>query len=85
MNKYGVGALLFIAFLIGCAATVVTQSLIVPPIRANTNPTKWEYNCFMIQSSQQEPEPEILNEFGAQGWDLVTNSGNRFCLKRPLL
>jgi hypothetical protein len=67
-------------FLAGCATAGVAGHL-VPPVRAGTTPQKWEYHCVQYWG---HPAPADLNAIGAQGWELVANSQNEFCFKRPL-
>jgi hypothetical protein len=56
-----------IVFLIGCATGGVASQLAVPPARAGTTPTRWEYLC-------QEGADKLvtaLNRAGAEGWELT--------------
>src|SRR5690348_6309430 len=34
-----------IVFIVGCATGGVAAQLVVPPVRAGTSPTRWEYQC----------------------------------------
>jgi hypothetical protein len=43
----------------------------VPPARAGTNPTRWEYMC--LQSTDQITAN--ANRLGAEGWELAAASG----------
>lgn len=65
MNRPVLTALVFV---IGCAAGGVVSQLAVPPVRAGTNPTRWEYSC----TYAKEKIDETLNASGAQGWELVS-------------
>jgi hypothetical protein len=73
-------------FLIGCLASqVVATHFDVPAARAQTSPQRWEYACELFYGVD-EIVPR-LNEYGAQGWELVTQTGDSavyVCLKRPL-
>lgn len=33
---------------------------------------KWEYMCVGVEKSIDEPIAEALNDFGCEGWELVT-------------
>jgi hypothetical protein len=76
----GVGLALGLA--IGCAAA----RFVVPPVRAGTNPQKWEYSCF--QEHTAESVVQDANKAGAEGWEMVVGSASsgRFlwCFKRAL-
>jgi hypothetical protein len=75
----GVGLALGLA--IGCAAA----PFVVPPVRAGTNPQKWEYMC--TQDDTPDGVADKANKAGAQGWELVLSGGRSsliFCFKRPL-
>ena len=92
MKQSGFIALVFV---IGCATGGVASKLVVPPARAGTNPTRWEYLCAensMLLSSD-------MTRSGAEGWELVSavpvhqdrETGNTlradgfvYCFKRPL-
>jgi hypothetical protein len=55
-------------FVIGCIAGGAASQMVVPPARAGTAPTRWEYLC-----SQSTHSPvDALNKAGEQGWELVT-------------
>jgi hypothetical protein len=99
MKKLGHGALVVIAFLIGCAtasvAPKVVDSFIVPPIQADTIPQKWEHLCFLEMGGLKtsvalEKIQEKINEAGKQGFELVNfdvegQANVSVCLKRPIL
>jgi hypothetical protein len=58
-------------FLIGCAVGGISSQLVVPQVRAGTNPTRWEYHC--VEGSE-----EIVahsNKMGAQGWEMTAGAG----------
>jgi hypothetical protein len=77
-NTIATISLALVAFVFGC----VTEALVVPPVRAGTNPTRWEYKCF----DALNPE-ENANKLGAQGWELAAAEGGAsgtWCFKRPL-
>lgn len=47
---------------------------------------KWEYKVFTYNDSLQPPKlslQEHLNCFGVEGWELVSDSGDRWIFKRP--
>ena len=66
--------MLGIVFVVGCATGSVAAQLVVPPVRAGTSPTSWEYRCVTVESDKIELEPvnSALNKLGAQGWQLVS-------------
>jgi hypothetical protein len=87
-------SLALIAFVFGC----VTEAVVVhpvqagpeaPPVRAGTNPTRWEYRC--VGEGHDDVEA-ASNKLGAQGWELVAvasqpafgGTDHRWCYKRPL-
>jgi hypothetical protein len=63
-----------IVFLIGCAAGGVASQLVVPPIRAGTTPQRSEYLCTQASATTSSLTSH-LNQFGAQGWELVSTTG----------
>lgn len=74
-TRLAIAAIASIAFAIGC----VTEALIVPPVRAGTNPTRWEYKCLVAMDPEEDG-----NKLGMQGWELAAVTGGRWCFKRPL-
>jgi hypothetical protein len=78
-------AVLLLGIIVGCAAERV---LTVPPAHAGTTPQRWEYAC--IDGLQPDPVAKAANQFGQQGWEMVTASGAwanyapTWCFKRPL-
>jgi len=89
MKQSGIIAIVFV---VGCATGGVAAQLVVPPVRAGTSPTRWEYQC-----TEAERRPEeitgTLNKLGAQGWELVSAAprgysgavtGYMLCAKRAL-
>jgi hypothetical protein len=74
-------SLALVAFVFGC----VTEALVVPPVRAGTNPTRWEYHCIAETGlSSTETVREDFNKLGREGWELAAADSTRFCFKRPL-
>ncbi len=68
-----------VVFLLGCVAA---QVLPVPPVRAGTNPQRWEHFCTEASAGE-------LNMAGMQGWELVAvatqyDSHLVACFKRAL-
>lgn len=57
-------------FVVGCATGGVAAQLVVPPVRAGTSPTRWEYQC-VDADFHVEDVTSTLNKLGAQGWELV--------------
>jgi hypothetical protein len=78
-----------IVFVIGCATGGVAAQLVVPPVRAGTSPTRWEYHCTRFPAEAEEVT-STLNKLGAQGWELagMTSSPemhvHTLCAKRAL-
>jgi hypothetical protein len=83
-------------FLIGCAVGGISSQFVAPPVRAGTNPTRWEYYCL----EHRDKAIERMDKLGAEGWELTTgttaifpqavdptNPDNYYymwCFKRPL-
>jgi len=74
-------------FVVGCVTGSVASQLVVPPVRAGTQPVRSEYLC---GSAEYGRLTATLNQLGAQGWELVTASHvpglgtSSFCAKRAL-
>jgi hypothetical protein len=64
-------ALIGIVFVIGCATGGVAAQLVVPPVRAGTSPTRWEYKCVFVKAETVDLDA-TLNKLGAEGWELAT-------------
>ena len=80
MRNLILGLSLSVAFIVGCLA----RPLIVPPVRAGTNPQKWEYKCF----TENDPEDaeKKANLVGRHGWEMAATMSYRtvWCFKRRL-
>jgi hypothetical protein len=81
-------AIIAIVFVVGCATGGVAAQLVVPPVRAGTSPTRWEYKCVKVDDPDEE-SVSTLNKLGAEGWEIttMTHSGHgvyMFCTKRAL-
>ena len=78
-----VGLGLLFAFGVGCGAGVGASSLVVPPASAQQRAmaTKWEYLCFM---DTEDAAAKKNNELGAQLWEMVGVTQDKYCFKRPL-
>jgi hypothetical protein len=71
MKRHGIIAIVFI---VGCATGGVAAQLVVPPVRAGTAPTRWEYQCLRVGTDVEDAVmTSTLNRLGAEGWDLVSN------------
>jgi hypothetical protein len=75
--RVGLGVLA--AFGVGCAVA----PLVVPPASAQQRAmaTKWEYLCYMDTA---DAAAKKNNELGAQYWEMVGVTQDRYCFKRPL-
>jgi len=79
-----------IVFVVGCATGGVAAQLVVPPVRAGTAPTRWEYQCALVEGSESTGVTPTLNKLGAQGWELVSMTPTQYrqemmvCGKRAL-
>lgn len=62
------GWILALGFVIGCAMGGAAH-LVVPPARAGTAPTRWEYQCMETAGAGMT---STLNRFGAEGWELAS-------------
>lgn len=70
-----------VGIIVGCAAA----PFIVPPVRAGSNPQKWEYACPRFFGFGETDKAARSNKLGAQGWELVTTDADVvYCFKRPL-
>lgn len=56
-------------FIVGCATGSVAAQLVVPPARAGTAPTRWEYHCLSIGGGAVT---STLNKLSAEGWELAS-------------
>ena len=84
MKSVNIGLLLLVAFLLGTIACMTVQQIIVPPARAGSAATNWEYTCARFSTFDSE-EITKMNEFGSQGWELAAAHGpNMVCFKRPI-
>jgi hypothetical protein len=61
-----------IVFIVGCATGGVAAQLVVPPVRAGTSPTRWEYQCVAGAGVHTEEVTATLNKLGAAGWELAS-------------
>lgn len=59
-----------IVFIVGCATGGVAAQLVVPPVRAGTYPTQWEYQCARVDNDVADATT-ALRKLGAEGWELV--------------
>jgi hypothetical protein len=95
MTKRGV---IGVIFLLGCAAGGVAAQMVIPPIRAGTQPMRWEYLCVQAVRGTDQLS-SALNKAGAAGWELVSTVASHldhefagsldadafvFCFKRAL-
>jgi hypothetical protein len=84
MNQMTKVALLLGVFFLGCAA----ERLIIPPARAGTSPTRWEYFC--KGAYPDEEVTKVANAAGQQGWEMAAAGAAGqvgvpiWCFKRAL-
>ena len=57
-----------ITFVIGCATGSIASQIVVPPVRAGTHPTRWEYACRKVSDQLSV----TMSELGEEGWELVS-------------
>jgi hypothetical protein len=87
MKHHGIIAIVFV---IGCATGGVAAQLVVPPVRAGTSPTRWEYQCAEAGFIADGTLTAKLNQLGAEGWELASMESVGFnkmhvaCAKRAL-
>jgi hypothetical protein len=88
MKQSGIIAVVFV---VGCATGGVAAQLVVPPVRAGTSPTRWEYHCAGADTTAEGGATWTLNKLGAEGWEIasmapVIGRPNTYlvCTKRPL-
>ncbi len=85
MRNLILGLSLSVAFIVGC----LVRPLVVPPVRAGTNPAKWEYKCF--DEDETVKIEAKANRLGRAGFELVTAHGrgtvdayDSWCFKRRM-
>lgn len=83
MKKTIIAMALIIAFLLGCAASRLAGDFTVPPARAGTDTTKWEYTCFKAPRSTSDIEKRS-DKLGAEGWEMAAGNRMVYCFKRAL-
>ena len=79
-------SLFLLGLAIGCVTATVSQNVVVPKVRAGTNPTRWEYQCNQISAPSIQDINNALNAMGDQGWEFFSqlSNSNLLCYKRPL-
>lgn len=88
MRNLVLGLSIAVALLAGCIIGATASRLVVPPVRAGTNPPKWEYKCFSENRSAHIAWK--ANRLGAVGFEMVAGAGlshnqdPRWCFKRRL-
>ena len=91
MKNFLFGLSISVAFILGCAAAHLTQTLTVPEAHARMTGPLWEGHCVDADSAGVDsPEwderlagdggwNKALNKFGAQGWEpfqVFSHTGN---------
>ena len=86
MRNLVLGLSLAVALLVGCIIGGVGSQLIVPPVKAGTNPPKWEYKC--VDANGAGDIEKKANRLGRAGFELVASVGGpsyfTTCFKRRL-
>ncbi len=84
-----VGLSLGVTLLAGLSACVPSTSMVgagssegrIVPRRPGAMHPNWEYFCHFVNLDNIDA---VLNEAGAQGWEMITLEGSVVCFKRPL-
>ena len=80
-------SILGVVFLLGGVAGGMGAQFVVPPARAGTSPTRFEYLCRWPEEGSGMRVAD-MNRAGSEGWELVTMTlvANQAvtCFKRPL-
>lgn len=90
MRKLVIALSLTVALLAGCIIGATASRLVVPPVRAGTNPQKWQYSCVEITFEEAERVTKVANRYGAAGWEMAMVAGHGasrndvWCFKRRL-
>ncbi len=87
MRGTWIAAVLMFGIGVGCVAATVAKDLVVPPVRAGTNPTPWEYQCgsgWVGGKLTTEGQTQYANKMGKEGWEVAVAYGDNLCFKRPL-
>ena len=88
MRRMWIASVLMFGVGIGCIAATVAQNFVVPPVRAGTNPTKWEATCIEVKGMSVAAAVRDVTakatQLGSEGWELAIATGNAICFKRPL-
>ena len=78
MHKTVVGVSIVLSFAAGC----ITSSLLVPPVRADNGPLRWEYMCVDGWAGVTHSS----NQLGQDGWEMAAAAGTAdhmmWCFKR---
>jgi hypothetical protein len=80
MRNLILGLSLSVAFIVGC----LVRPLVIPPVKARTNPPKWEYFCVDTSTFVDKKELASFNKAGAAGRDPIGGSDGNWCFKRRL-
>ncbi len=91
MKKAFTAMVFLVVFLLGACLSMFAQDYIAPPVRANSNPTRWEHTCFAVRamspSDYAAKATELANKAGANGFEAAFTGGSDneiVCMKRPL-
>ena len=88
MRNLVLGLSLAVALLAGCIIGAAASRLVVPPVRAATNPPKWEYKCFdESKAAKIESKANRLGQVGIELAGALSSGPGRYqswCFKRRL-
>lgn len=90
MRKTFLASFFMFSFGLGCVVSSMAPRLVVPPVRAGTNPVKWEYHCF--EKLRSVDIQKVANSLGTEGWEMAGSVGSAseagrdhiWCFKRAL-
>jgi hypothetical protein len=86
MRQFLLGLSISVAFILGCVTAQHVPGVAMPSASATTSAytgQRWEYICETIGGSVRGAT-DVLNQFGAEGWELATPVDGVACFKRPL-
>ncbi len=88
MRQFLLGLSISIAFILGCVTAQHVPGLAMPAASAYAG-QRWEYTCEPLPAAAISSERhvqttnEFLNDYGADGWEIVPYPLAFACFKRP--